>query len=295
MDAATLLDYYIHDMANIPEETQFTMKALQKKDIEYDKIINQMETLEAQLSKHIKQNGVIVRHPKEDVITAQMNKLYRKAKQIQEEKSLLINTALYNISKNTFKFQKDVRRLVETGAIDSWDVNDNEDVLLLSSGGSTLAGIEGPTSVKNSISHYNSHNNLEVNETTRRLNSASLDTKRIKRRDKTPIVDESSHSREFTPSRRRDMASGTTVVKKPGRRVPSGSNNDNGANGDDEDLYCFCQQVSYGEMVACDNPTCKYEWFHYDCVGLKEIPNGVWYCPDCRKDPKTTDKKKKTK
>ncbi|EPS69195.1 hypothetical protein M569_05572, partial [Genlisea aurea] len=48
-----------------------------------------------------------------------------------------------------------------------------------------------------------------------------------------------------------------------------------------EPTYCFCSQVSYGEMVACDNPDCKIEWFHYGCVGLKEQPKGKWYCSEC--------------
>lgn len=48
-----------------------------------------------------------------------------------------------------------------------------------------------------------------------------------------------------------------------------------------EPIYCFCNQVSYGEMVACDNPNCKIEWFHYGCVGLKEQPKGKWYCSEC--------------
>nr|GEW30613.1 PHD finger protein ING1 [Tanacetum cinerariifolium] len=48
-----------------------------------------------------------------------------------------------------------------------------------------------------------------------------------------------------------------------------------------EPTYCHCNQVSYGEMVACDNPDCKIEWFHYGCVGLKEQPKGKWYCNDC--------------
>ncbi|XP_077229694.1 RING/FYVE/PHD zinc finger superfamily protein isoform X2 [Tasmannia lanceolata] len=48
-----------------------------------------------------------------------------------------------------------------------------------------------------------------------------------------------------------------------------------------EPTYCFCNQVSYGEMVACDNPDCKIEWFHYGCVGLKEQPKGKWYCSNC--------------
>ncbi|KAI5397706.1 PHD finger protein ING1 isoform X2 [Lathyrus oleraceus] len=48
-----------------------------------------------------------------------------------------------------------------------------------------------------------------------------------------------------------------------------------------EPTYCFCNQVSYGEMVACDNPDCKIEWFHFGCVGLKEQPKGKWFCSSC--------------
>jgi hypothetical protein len=28
----------------------------------------------------------------------------------------------------------------------------------------------------------------------------------------------------------------------------------------DDQLYCFCQQKSFGEMIGCDNDKCKYEW-----------------------------------
>jgi hypothetical protein len=70
----------------------------------------------------------------------------------------------------------------------------------------------------------------------------------------------------------------------------------------DEPTYCLCDDVSYGTMIACDNekvmsltqnhhkPTanpghkCEKEWFHLECVGLKElIPRRQkWYCPLCR-------------
>lgn len=54
----------------------------------------------------------------------------------------------------------------------------------------------------------------------------------------------------------------------------------------DDTKYCFCQRVSFGDMVACDNDNCKYQWFHWECVGIKEEPVGDWLCPDCRKQPK---------
>jgi len=48
-----------------------------------------------------------------------------------------------------------------------------------------------------------------------------------------------------------------------------------------EPTYCICNQVSYGDMVACDNDECPYEWFHYPCVGITAPPKGKWYCPTC--------------
>ncbi|KAI9666853.1 MAG: hypothetical protein M1829_005656 [Trizodia sp. TS-e1964] len=61
--------------------------------------------------------------------------------------------------------------------------------------------------------------------------------------------------------------------------------------GDDEDdeegepRYCYCNQISFGEMVACDNPKCSREWFHLECAGLSRAPlkNAKWYCEPCEK------------
>lgn len=41
----------------------------------------------------------------------------------------------------------------------------------------------------------------------------------------------------------------------------------------DEPRYCYCNGVSYGEMVGCDSDTCEREWFHLECVGLKSAPS----------------------
>lgn len=48
-----------------------------------------------------------------------------------------------------------------------------------------------------------------------------------------------------------------------------------------EATWCYCNQVSYGEMVGCDNDDCIREWFHYACVGITEPPKGKWFCLDC--------------
>lgn len=48
-----------------------------------------------------------------------------------------------------------------------------------------------------------------------------------------------------------------------------------------EPVYCYCRGVSYGTMIGCENDDCRYQWFHYQCVGLSEEPKGIWFCPDC--------------
>lgn len=58
-------------------------------------------------------------------------------------------------------------------------------------------------------------------------------------------------------------------------------------------LYCYCQQISFGEMIACDAEDCAREWFHLECVGLRVAPkaNVKWYCDDCKKRLKVGERK----
>ncbi|XP_014232676.1 inhibitor of growth protein 1-like [Trichogramma pretiosum] len=60
----------------------------------------------------------------------------------------------------------------------------------------------------------------------------------------------------------------------------------------DEPVYCLCEQISYGEMILCDNDLCPIEWFHFSCVFLTTKPKGKWFCPMCRSDKSNTMKPK---
>lgn len=54
----------------------------------------------------------------------------------------------------------------------------------------------------------------------------------------------------------------------------------------DEPRYCSCNEISYGEMIGCDNNDCPIEWFHFRCVNLTAKPKGKWFCPTCALDKK---------
>ncbi|XP_017015613.2 inhibitor of growth protein 3 [Drosophila takahashii] len=92
-----------------------------------------------------------------------------------------------------------------------------------------------------------------------------------------------------------DVPAGMIAMNLPSATVAPGSSLTIGENGlvveqtnegewsydPNEPRYCTCNQVSYGDMVACDNDACPYEWFHYPCVGITQPPKGKWYCPKC--------------
>ena len=66
--------------------------------------------------------------------------------------------------------------------------------------------------------------------------------------------------------------------------VENNNHNHNHKIRDLKDVYCKCKRESYGKMIQCDNPDCG-EWFHYECIGLKENyePKEEWFCSDkCR-------------
>lgn len=82
---------------------------------------------------------------------------------------------------------------------------------------------------------------------------------------------------------------------------------DEGTEGDgegedgDEPRYCYCNRVSFGIMVGCDNDDCAVQWFHIGCTELDHEPGPdgefspasrsfktftdedieSWYCRDC--------------
>ncbi|KAI0202629.1 hypothetical protein F4808DRAFT_68225 [Astrocystis sublimbata] len=110
------------------------------------------------------------------------------------------------------------------------------------------------------------------------------------------------------PSRSRASRAGGTGAKRSHKKgasqhaipkivdvnMTNGGHDDNEADVDaDEPRYCYCDGVSYGEMVACDADDCEREWFHLDCVGLKAAPpsNMKWYCDNCKDRNKATGKK----
>lgn len=64
----------------------------------------------------------------------------------------------------------------------------------------------------------------------------------------------------------------TLELEEEGEEEAEGGEGE-GEGGEGEPKYCYCNDVSYGEMVACDNEACAREWFHLKCAGLVRAPD----------------------
>ncbi|OSD02760.1 hypothetical protein PYCCODRAFT_1410194, partial [Trametes coccinea BRFM310] len=92
-----------------------------------------------------------------------------------------------------------------------------------------------------------------------------------------------------------EQAQAPLTLRIPAQNLPTPIVVDEMPPDPNEPRYCFCNQVSFGDMIACDNPTCAREWFHIGCVGLTKIPKGNWYCRECVKLMKRPKSKKRSR
>lgn len=100
---------------------------------------------------------------------------------------------------------------------------------------------------------------------------------------KKPRKEAEDISRPSTPVNVTSKKRSTNKLKKDEEyalNARSGNDQSN-SGGSSEPTYCYCNQVSFGEMVGCDGDECKREWFHLPCIGFKNPPKGKWYCDDC--------------
>ena len=53
---------------------------------------------------------------------------------------------------------------------------------------------------------------------------------------------------------------------------------------DNDSEWCYCRGSAdhSGEMIGCDSESCQIQWFHMSCLNMDEIPDGDWFCPECR-------------
>lgn len=263
MDTTAVLEKYTQDLLNLPLEVKHLFEELKTKDAQLAEARKRYQTKDSQLHKFIRANGTLTKHPKEQQIYQKIEEDMKLVQQIQKEKILLANTALFLVSKHMYNFEVDIQKLERDDLLAPLD----EDALEDSVDDMSATARSTPDPVKKKRTYQ------VMKQRYKRVKSEDLD----------------DYGMEDSMSSGLSSRHQSAGVANPVGSRPTG--NDDA----DNNLYCFCQRVSFGEMIGCDNDDCKYEWFHWSCVGITSPPKDdeVWYCPDCA--PKMEKRKKRKK
>ncbi|KAA8905476.1 hypothetical protein FN846DRAFT_779027 [Sphaerosporella brunnea] len=293
-DAATVLEIFVNDVANLPAEIHHLYDEMSAKDRMLSEHRSIYLTRDASLQKRIRLHGSRAENPKESACTEQMRKNQRRVLELQDEKLRLAQRALDKHSRRLdAQIANLVReRLVPADALTPATPPTNlpaasQQVSAGATGGiSSSSGISGlARSFGGGRAGTPGTPAAQVGQNKRLKLTAGGAAVSALGRPATPGM-KAETSRAGTPSGH----SGTrkTGRKKPPKRVidedgdeEEEEEEEENGEADDKRLYCICQQVSYGSMVGCDDKDCPYEWFHWGCVNLTEEPKGEWYCPAC--------------
>lgn len=389
-DAATVLEQFIHDVANLPAEITHLYEEVQAKDAQIQELRAVIQQRDNSLQKFIKLNGSLVVNPKEEPYNKVVIQSYEKAQILQEEKIGLVEKAAALLDRYVKRLDIKLRDLQSDGSIPADPqmpslLKDSPGNLVppLSSsntGASTplhpvsgnqgggapnlaqAAAIARITNATNASSRAAPMQNMQTQAllNQQRLTNAQSAAQASARSEREMSAGSDSKRRRpagnigplpaasSSLGRQGSVGPGTPKASTPGSRAgsvgprhaltvkkakpqqplrkaaltaksgvnkkrrkggsrasPSTTAEDESVASDagtedeemsgvagegdeeesDDTKYCFCQRVSFGDMVACDNDNCQYQWFHWECVGIKEEPVGDWLCPECKKQP----------
>lgn len=297
MDTSTVLEKYTQDLSNLPLEVRHLLEEIKSKDVQVSEARKRYQTRDHQLHKFIRTNGTLTKHPKEDQLYSKIEEDMKLVQKLQKEKILLANTALFLISKHLYHFETDIAKLERDELlpplehpIELTEVSKDEYAKSLNGFSDSASATPTPR---------NGSSATPVAETVKKIQKKKLSVKGAS----SSLAQSSSASRQVKRLRSEEIEDplpyeGGSLAFNGNVAMSINSAADaNGPNGEDADnnLYCFCQRVSFGEMIGCDNEDCKYEWFHWSCVGITSPPKDdeIWYCPDCASKMEKRKKKRK--
>ncbi|ODQ80128.1 hypothetical protein BABINDRAFT_17989, partial [Babjeviella inositovora NRRL Y-12698] len=258
MDTSAILEQYTQDLANLPSELAHLLQELREKDLKLYESRKKLLQRDNQIHKFIRQNGSLTKNPKEQQLYGKIEEDFRACERIQEQKNVLANTALFLVSKYLLSLDNDMDKLEREGLLAPV-----EDGMASATPPVSSLAVVGHRRTMTSVPQVSKHARTK----SMRLATPTGSAGAARKRQKTEELEE----KKVLP---------TSSLAHLHLEMPLHM----GEAGEDETIYCFCRQVSYGNMIGCDNDDCRFEWFHWDCVGLKEQPKegAVWYCSDCK-------------
>lgn len=146
-DAASVLEQFTHDIANIPAEICHLLEEVQAKDLQIAAFKDEIHKRDAQLQKWVRVNGGHVPNPKEEAFSKTINDCYDKCEILQAEKLGLSEKAQIVLDRQIKRLDLGLKGLTQTEQFpEGW----GGPSLLTGSGATTAVGTPAPAAVSTS-------------------------------------------------------------------------------------------------------------------------------------------------
>ncbi|KAI0353114.1 hypothetical protein OH77DRAFT_662796 [Trametes cingulata] len=316
-EAANIATEYLSSLENLPNETQHILAEIKHRDAKTYELTEEIRKETQKYFRHSSKNAGQALSARDAAIPETVGALYAQADALAAEKVALAGRLVRLFERALARLQHDVQRILKLqgddpglpatqhflGAVDST-------VQQLQSGmrAAAAAAIEAPSAAAAS----GSMSAAQPPQKKRRV-TATASAGSIKLPSPVPVTSGGSGggaygsgsgaaSSSSSASASLSGAGSGAALQKSGlsrqvhpmrsRRAHADEDDaegeedaddagEDGADAEDQELYCYCQKLSYGEMIACDNDGCRYQWFHLSCVNLKPPLPENWYCEEC--------------
>ena len=120
-DCASVLEQFIHDAGNLPQEINHHFEELSAKDVEMLKSLQLINNRDNALQKHIKHHGTQTRHPKEQEFAESINQHYQTAIELQGQKIALTEKASTLLERQLKRLDVQIKTLQNDGQlVETW-------------------------------------------------------------------------------------------------------------------------------------------------------------------------------
>ncbi|KTG31111.1 hypothetical protein cypCar_00048318 [Cyprinus carpio] len=248
MAAGMYLEHYLDSIENLPFELQRNFQLMRDLDQRTEDLKGQIDSL----AREYTANARTLSSEQKLSLLRQIQQSYGKCKEFGDDKVQLAMQTYEMVDKHIRRLDTDLARFeadLKEKQIESTDYDS--------------------TSSKSNKSDHRGPKKKEVTRTRSKVKNSDDDCSSKSSQKKVKLTQGSEFS---TPAVNFGNVHPSDVLD-----MPVDPN---------EPTYCLCHQVSYGEMIGCDNTDCSIEWFHFACVGLTTKPRGKWYCPRCSQERK---------
>ncbi|XP_060531142.1 inhibitor of growth protein 1 isoform X2 [Cylas formicarius] len=266
--SATYVENYLDCVENFPDELQRLISRMRELDVYYLARVREVTT-QTEIFKGISNEDQV----KKARSFARMQQALIAAQELGDEKMSLLQTILDKIEMKTRLLDQDFKNL-DYGKEEQPQTENKEQP--------PIANVTPSSTINNTNERPIKRARRSRNENFSGIENHQNEMAPAEHvlRSQASVVNPTSSSNQKKTGKKKKRKSRQVVQTQKEESPPP----EEPAIDPDEPTYCLCDQISFGEMIMCDNDLCPIEWFHFSCVTLTTKPKGKWFCPKCRGD-----------